>query len=214
MRDMRVPMLRSIGTRMSRMINDLLDLTRARLAGGIPIRLERVDLGPVVNAIVDECRLAWPNRVFELSFSGGIVADVDADRLAQAAVNLVQNAAVHGTGGSPVRIRLDASGDDVVFTVDNDGVVGAAELKHLFDPFARAPQAEGKRARSPGLGLGLFIVDQIVRAHGGVTEAISADGCTTFRFSVPRERPPGAPRPTPVAPKKKPFVDGTTGVGL
>ncbi len=180
--------LRSVGSRMSRMINDLLDLTRARLGGGIPVRREQLDLAPVVGAIVDESRLAWPNRVFELTITGSAVLDVDGDRVAQATMNLVQNAAVHGKSGTGVKVVVDGAGADaVVVEVKNDGVLPGNDLQHLFDPFARGKQTGGG-SRTPGLGLGLFIVDQIVRAHAGVTEVVSGDGTTTFRLVLPRKK--------------------------
>jgi signal transduction histidine kinase len=94
--------------------------------------------------------------------------------------NLVGNAVTHGTEGTPVRVDL-VGGDQVVLTIHNESApIPEAQLSTLFDPFRR-----GERSRR-GLGLGLYITDQIVRAHGGSVIAESDASGTTFRVTLPR----------------------------
>lgn len=180
--------LRSIGLRMTRMINDLLDLTRARLGGGIPIALQATSLEPLANAIVEETRLAHPTRTVQLDLRGNLELSADGDRLVQAMANLLANAAAHGREGGVIEVVVDGTGDDeIVLWIENDGTVAAEDLPRLFDPF------KNSRGKTPGLGLGLFIVDQIVKAHRGVVIATSAGGRTRFTITVPRRHAEAAP---------------------
>ena len=179
--------LRSIGLRMTRMINDLLDLTRARLGGGIPIALQPTSLEPLASTIVEETRLAHPTRTVQLDLRGNLEVHADGDRLVQAMANLLANAAAHGTEGGIVEVVVDGTNDDeVVFWIENDGTVAAEDLPRLFDPF------KNSRGKTPGLGLGLFIVDQIVKAHHGSVSATSTGGRTRFTVTVPRRQPEAA----------------------
>ena len=173
--------LRSIGLRMTRMINDLLDLTRARLGGGIPVAFQTISLEPLATTIVDETRLAHPTRTVQLDLRGDLEVTVDGDRLVQAMANLLANAAAHGKEGGVVEVVVDGTDrDEVVFWIENDGTVAAEDLPRLFDPF------KDSKGKTPGLGLGLFIVDQIVKAHRGTVSATSEGGRTRFTVTVPR----------------------------
>ncbi len=195
--------LRSIGLRMTRMINDLLDLTRARLGGGIPIAMQAINLEPLACTIVEETRLAHPTRTVSLQLRGNLEIDADGDRLVQAMANLLANAAAHGKEGGVVDVVADGSAEDeVVFWIENDGAVAAEDLPRLFDPF------KNSKGKTPGLGLGLFIVDQIVKAHGGRVEATSGDGRTRFTVIVPR-RHEAAVAVAPIEVKHRPLRTGT-----
>ncbi|RYZ38909.1 MAG: hybrid sensor histidine kinase/response regulator [Myxococcaceae bacterium] len=158
------------GKRMGRMIEDVLDLARARLAGGIPLRRSETDFGQLVQRMVQE---------------GDLVGDWDADRLAQVASNLIGNALQHGDTAEPVRIRVDGTKDDALrFTITNVGVIPDRLLPFLFDPFRGGQQ---NRGRGEGLGLGLYIVQQIIQAHQGGVEVLSGAGpYTEFRVELPR----------------------------
>lgn len=147
--------------RMNEMIRDLLDLARAR-AGGIPIRNQRIDLTDVARRGVDEAQSAHPGRVIRLEVSGDCRGHGDPDRLAQLLANLLSNALAHGADAAPVTVRLSRNGDDVRLTVHNVGdPIPPEALPTLFAPFRRASTT------SAGLGLGLYIVREIARAHGG-----------------------------------------------
>jgi two-component system, sensor histidine kinase and response regulator len=173
----------SSAKRMSRLIEDMLDLARARLAGGIPLKRERSDLSVVVQRVVQEQQAAWPDRRIELLCDGNLVGEWDADRLNQVASNLVGNALQHGCASDPVVVRADGTaGDAVTLSVTNAGRIAADVLPYIFDPFRGGERAIG---RGEGLGLGLYIVQQIVRAHQGTVE-VQSDGATVFLVTVPR----------------------------
>ncbi len=175
----------SAGDRMGRMINQLLDFTRSRLGGGIPIVREPTNLHDIVQRVVDELRAGFDERRIELSVAGDATGVWDADRLGQVASNLIGNALEHGAKETPVVVEVDADGELVRLTVRNQGAPIPAELLPvIFDPFRRAA---GPRFARRGLGLGLYIGQQIVHGHDGRIEVFSnADGLTTFTVYLPR----------------------------
>jgi len=176
----------SSAQRMSNMVGQLLDLTRSRLAGGIQIERRPIDLCGVVSEVVDELRRAHPGRQITWNARAGIHAAVDRDRLAQVASNLVGNALEHGDPTRPVTVALAPSGDWVQLSVHNDGrPVPPDQLPFLFEPFRRT-MIRGERSK--GLGLGLYIAQQIITAHGGRIDASStAEAGTTFTVAFPRD---------------------------
>jgi phosphoserine phosphatase RsbU/P len=180
--------------RMSRMINDLLDFTRSRLGGGYPVTRARMNLHDVLRQVVEELEVAHPQRRFELSLSGNGWGDWDADRIAQAASNLVGNAVQYSPEETPVEVSARDEGDGVCVQVHNLGLpIPADRLPHIFDPFVRGLEGSRNLARM-GLGLGLYITHEIVRAHGGSLRVTSteADG-TRFWMKLPRYAPAGTP---------------------
>jgi signal transduction histidine kinase len=174
----------SSGERMGRMIDDLLDLARARLAGGLVIRPEAADLGALVLRVVREHQAAYPSRTVELAQSGDLAGTWDPDRFAQMASNLLGNALDHGDASEPVRVGVDGTaGDRVSLEVANAGTIAPELLPHVFEAYRRErPPA----ARPEGLGLGLYIAQQVAWAHGGRIEVTSSDGRTVFRVTLPR----------------------------
>jgi len=177
--------LRSSARRMSKMIDELFDLARARLSGGIPVQLQdNVDLTPVAERIVNELTSDERGQALELTQVGNTRGQFDPDRLGQVLANLLGNALRHGQRESPVQLALDGrQPHELVFAVTNRGQIPSEILSCLFEPFRRGQT----RAGNPeGLGLGLFIVEQIVLAHGGRIAAESGEGITTFRVVLPR----------------------------
>jgi two-component system sensor histidine kinase/response regulator len=175
----------SSSNRMSRLIEDVLDLARARLAGGITLKLAATDLGTIVQRVVRELQAAHPAQHIEVSTEGNASGAWDADRLAQLASNLIGNALQHGTPGKPVKVRVNGSDADAVkLAVTNAGQIPAELLPNVFDPFRG-----GQRhlARNEGLGLGLYIVQQIVMAHQGTVDVRNIDaGHVSFEVNIPR----------------------------
>ena len=177
--------IRSSANRMVQMIAELLDLTRGRIGGGIPIESTRCDLLTIVRAAIDELELAYPSRRIALHAAGEFEGRFDQERLAQVASNLIGNALQHSPADSQVDVSLVDRGDvGVVLDVTNSGAPIPPELlPHLFDPFRRGGGS------SNGLGLGLFIASEVVRGHGGTIRVTStAGGGTTFTVALPRDR--------------------------
>ncbi len=175
--------------RMRRMIEELLDFTRGRLGGGIPIHPEPMDLRQLVRQGVEELEAASPERALRLHVEGGdFQVRGDADRLAQVVSNLGGNALQYSPPDTPITFSLKDGGEQVVLEVHNQGTpIPPDALATIFDPFRRARGESG----GEGLGLGLYIVEQVVKGHGGHLEVTStAQAGTTFRATLPRV-PPG-----------------------
>jgi two-component system sensor histidine kinase/response regulator len=173
--------------RMQHMIDDILDLTRRQFAGGIPLSPQETNAGDVCRAVVDEHRLAHRDRMVQLDVTGDVRGHWDQDRLGRVLSNLVGNAIEHGEHG-PVHVRVTDQGDRVVLAVHNAGPpIEPTMLSALFEPFRGADS-------SSGLGLGLFIVREIVQAHHGSVDVSSnsADG-TTFTVTLPKHAFVGRP---------------------
>jgi signal transduction histidine kinase len=169
--------------RMERMIRDLLDLTRARLGGSMPLTRKPADLRQVCEEAMLETRAGHPDAVLRFQASGDLRGEWDADRLAQVVSNLVGNAIQYG-GGTPVTVTGQELRDSVTLAVHNGGPPIPAEmLPFVFDPLARG-YAKGA---SGSIGLGLFIARTIVSAHGGdVGVSSSIEAGTTFTVRLPK----------------------------
>ena len=186
------PSVQKVGARlvksghwMGRMIEDVLDVSRARLMGGIPIKRQAFDLGQLVERVAGDYRDLFPEHAIELVLQGGLRVDWDEDRWVQVVQNLIGNALHHGTSEVPISVVLDGREPDVVaLSFSNGGVIPPEVLPSIFDPFRRGGRTS---ARAEGLGLGLYIVQQIVLAHGGTVEAKTVAGeKTAFQVRVPR----------------------------
>ena len=182
-------------SRMARLVKQLLDFTRARMAGGIPLRPREVSLEEVCRRIIGELEPAHPKHGIQLEVRGESRGVWDEERLGQVLSNLLGNALQASPEGTPVRVRLAAMEPNFQrVEVHNGGTpIPAALRPRLFAPFHHVPAEPGQpRVKHQGLGLGLYIVSQIVTAHGGwVDVASSADAGTLFAVTLPRvARPP------------------------
>ncbi len=192
--------LKLAARRAVRLTHDLLDLTSIRHTGRLPLTPDRHDVYELVAAAVDELRSLNPTCVLELERSGDTRAELDGERVGQAIVNLLGNAVRHASDHA-VRVRVDGKGSEICVEVHNLGdPIPEEVMQTLFEPFKRG-SAENSAKRS--VGLGLFIVDQIVRAHGGYVSATSTrETGTTFTLSLPR-----SPRMSPAHTAGAPFVE-------
>jgi signal transduction histidine kinase len=166
--------------RMERMIGQLLDFTRIRLGGGLPVERTHVDLTEVARLIIEELEPVYQRQI-RLQSIGGVTGDWDRDRLSQMLSNLAGNACQHGIPGTPIDLTLDGTGAPGVVRIEvhNDGVIPAELLPTLFEPLRSATDRRAKRGSSSGLGLGLYITQQIVLAHGGAMTVESTEATGT-----------------------------------
>jgi len=173
--------------RIERMVHDLLDYTRTRQGRRLPIAAREVDLLALCHQTADGMQVLHPDRILELSALGDTRLRLDPDRAAQVIANLVANAILYSPKGSPVRILVDGSGDPVLLEVRNEGPpIPPETMPRLFEAFQRGDA--GRTRNADGLGLGLFIAQQIVEAHGGSisVRSTAAEG-TTFTVRWPRK---------------------------
>lgn len=181
-RDRAAAQLRRSSHRMQEMLERFFDFQRIEAGLGLELRPRRTDVTAVVQAAVDEVRMAHPNLEIEVDLARAVAADVDEDRLAQVVANLLANARHHGDGGRTVKVRL-WSDEDVHLTVHNWGApIPQSRQREIFDAYQGL--SEGRRPR--GLGLGLHIVRWIVEAHQGQISVSSSEGNgTTFEVRLP-----------------------------
>ena len=178
-----VTMMQSSATRMTALINDVLDFARGRLGGGFKLNRDAKEpLQPVLDQVIAEVRAAWPDRTIEAEFALAGSIDCDRDRMAQLFSNLVGNAVKHGTADAPVRVQALTGEGALKLSVANAGdPIPPFTLQRLFRPFTR-----GTGATNPqGLGLGLYIASEIARAHGGILTVNSTLEETRFTFLMP-----------------------------
>ncbi|QHI97676.1 sensor histidine kinase [Xylophilus rhododendri] len=177
--------LKRTARRMAGLIDDVLDLARTRLGDGIGLEAERIeDLGAAWTDVVGELVQAHPDRDIRQKLMD-IYAPVRADRgrLQQLLSNLLGNALAHGAADEPITVSAHTEGSDVVLWVANGGpAIPASELDKIFQPYWRPAHSKP----GGGLGLGLYICAEIVRAHGGVIRArSSAEEGTVFEVRLP-----------------------------
>ncbi len=175
--------IRKSAARMERLVRDLLDFTRGRRAFEIPTHPESADMQEIVQQAVLEVRGANPDPVIRVSSVGEQGGVWDPARLGQVVSNLLSNAIQHGGRSSAICVRSRGMGAKVVLEVESTGPAIAVErLPSLFDPFQQGAESQGGH-----LGLGLFIVREIVRAHGGtITARSTPEGVTTITVELPR----------------------------
>jgi len=177
-----VTMMQDSVRRMAKIIDNVMDLARGRLGGGIALDRAREPLGPVLDQVVAEARLTHPERAIDVAFDLTAPVDCDRSRIARLFSNLLGNALLYGKADAPVTIRASTRDGTFELSIANAGdQIPAAALARLFEPFARGDV----RPNQQGLGLGLYIASQISRAHGGTLEVTSTPAETRFTFRMP-----------------------------
>jgi signal transduction histidine kinase len=176
--------------RMNQMIGALLDFTRSRLGGGIPIVRADMNMGKVVHDVVDETSAAHPDRTIKVDARGALQGQWDCQRISQALTNLIGNAVEHGSGGATATVDVHDDDKEVTIAIHNRGdAIPPDQLNGIFNPMKRqGATANGAGGGSSGnLGLGLYIADRIVHAHKGKIDVESTEERgTTFTVHLPR----------------------------
>jgi signal transduction histidine kinase len=178
----------SSSTRMVRMVGDLLDFTRSRLGGGIPVVPEDMSMGKAVHDVVDELSTLHPARTIRVDARGDERGAWDCARISQALANLVGNALEHGSPGSPVTVSVGGDENEITVAIHNRGpAIPHHRLNGIFNPMKPREGAGGDRGPAASLGLGLYIAERIVHAHGGTIAVESSEQAgTTFTVHLPR----------------------------
>ena len=177
--------------RVDEIVRDLLDFSTSHLGDGIPIDPYAVDLQEVCLNVVEEARTFHPARIIKFVCKGNLNGNWDGPRLAQVFSNLISNAIQHGKADCKIYVAMTGSQKKVLFQVKNDAdLIPAAKLRMLFDPvksFAIRPASERVKSRVKNLGLGLYVVKEIVRAHEGkISVTSSAKSGVRFSVTLPR----------------------------
>lgn len=177
-------------SRTLQMVGDLLDFTRGRLGGGIPITRAEMDLGRVARDVADEILAAHPGSSIQVDTRGEQRGNWDRDRISQALSNLIGNAVQHGAEGTTVTVEVRGEEDSVVIVIHNHGVpIAPDDLDGIFNPMKTREPHRRRSATGPtgSLGLGLYIAERIVHAHEGQIAVESSDAAgTTFTVTLPR----------------------------
>ncbi|RZF31265.1 HAMP domain-containing histidine kinase [Paraburkholderia sp. UYCP14C] len=174
------------GARMQTLLDDLCDFNRTKLGLGINITPDHVDLAEVFADEVDQLRAVHPDRRIDLDIEGDTHGVWDGQRLQQVLGNLVLNAIKYGAPDAPVQVVVTADSAEVRFEVRNSGpAIERPTLERIFDPLSRGEGGVNEKD-DPGLGLGLYIASEIVKAHHGAIEARSDETGTVFAVRLPR----------------------------
>ena len=173
------------GQRAMRLIRDLLDFTQVRSSHGLPIERRSSNLHQICKQVVDETALANPDRTIVHEASGEGNGSWDPDRLAQVVGNLTRNALSYSPAQSTVRVRSFGYGPTVSLEVHNEGEpIPEDVVPTLFRPFKRSSR---RFDSDRSIGLGLFIVREVVTSHRGTVNVKStATNGTTFQVELPR----------------------------
>ena len=173
------------GKRMKTLLDDLLDFSRASLGLGLGLHRDTVDLATICIEEVELLRAALPDVEISFRSEGRSLGSFDGSRVREAVGNLVTNAARYGTAGAVIDVVLVGKVDQVRLSVSNAGVpIPKEDLHSLFEPLRRGRPLDEVADRA-NLGLGLFIVREIAKAHGGEIQVESAEGTTVFTMVLP-----------------------------
>jgi signal transduction histidine kinase len=178
-----VDLVRGSATRMAALIDNVLDFARGRLGGGL--QLERSSAGnlePLLRHVIAELQTSAPDRLIDIGIAMTESVDCDRGRIGQLVSNLVGNAIDHGAPDQPIQVSAATQDGWFELSVTNAGEeIPPAALEHIFHPYARGAH----RPNRQGLGLGLYISNEIAKAHGGTLGVISTRDQTSFTFRMP-----------------------------
>ncbi|MDB5010402.1 MAG: histidine kinase, partial [Mucilaginibacter sp.] len=169
--------------RMNGLIDNILDFARGRLGEGIILNPNEDDnLDIILKQVITEMRAIWPNHIIKTRFVLAEPVNCDGKRIAQLFSNILANALTHGNVDTPVKVEAISGDGEFKLSVINYGdKISDATMDRLFQPFSRGEVKSGQG----GLGLGLYIANEIARAHGGKFEVLSTPEETRFTFRMP-----------------------------
>ena len=171
-------------------LDQLLDLTRVRIGSGLRVIRAQMDMAFVARQLVDEMRAAHPERTFTVDVSGDTNGNWDRPRIGQVLSNLLGNAVQYGFKDLPISVSVSVIGEttDVTVSIHNDGVpIPPGAVARIFDALVRSGEGKDAHLQSNNLGLGLYITNEIVIAHGGTIKVASSEKHgTTFTALFPR----------------------------
>jgi signal transduction histidine kinase len=172
---------------MNQMIGALLDFTRSRLGGGIPIVRANMNMGKVAHDVVNEIAAANPDRMIKVDARGSLQGEWDCARVSQLLTNLIDNALEYGSGKTTATVSVQGDDKEVSVAIRNRGVaIPAEQLNGIFNPMKRK-EITATTGPAGNLGLGLYIAERIVNAHKGRIEVASSEEAgTTFTVHLPR----------------------------
>lgn len=178
--------IRNSSGRMQRLITQVLDLSRLKTGVGMQLDRRSVDLVALARDLIAEMRLAHPTRVVAFDAPPVLLAEIDPDRLAQVISNLLSNARHHGEQAQPIAVQLSDDADVLRLRIANHAQpIAEAFVPMLFDPFKRAANRERNRS---GLGLGLYLAQQMTQGHGGTLAYGYEDGQVVFTVVLPKRK--------------------------
>ena len=176
-------LMRDSASRMAKLIENLLDLARGRLGGGLSLSRDAEEpLEPVLQEVMAELNASHPDRIVEAVFDLAGPIHCDRSRIGQLFSNLLSNALAYGSADEPVRVEAQSAAGHFELSVANAGEpIPPTALERLFQPFYRSAVQRDRE----GLGLGLYIAHEIAKAHGGTLEVRSTQEETRFTFRMP-----------------------------
>ena len=182
-----VPMgqrIQNSSNRMSRLISQVIDVSKIQTGIGLGSQMRRVDLEAIIADVVDEARIGYPDLDYYFTVDASAMVECDPDRLAQVASNLLSNARSHGGRSEPIGVMLTADQHRASFSISNVGeALDHDKVRNLFAPF-KAASLHNTRNRG-GMGLGLYIAERIVTEHGGTLAYSHAQGRVVFTVAIP-----------------------------
>ena len=188
-RDRALQIAKRSAASMRQMIIDLLEYTRTRLGRGIEIVAQAGDFSSLCHDVVEEVEAAHSDRAFDVHIPPGIAAQFDAARMRQVLTNLLSNAVQYGDPASPIVLTVARDVTETTLTVMNRGKsISPDALQVIFDPLVQIPTTDSDQNGRPAtsLGLGLYIVREVVTAHGGAISVSSSDSDgTVFTVHLP-----------------------------
>jgi sigma-B regulation protein RsbU (phosphoserine phosphatase) len=178
-----VHMMQNSAGRIASLIDDVMDMARGRLGGGLALnRDSRKPLEPALQEVIAELKIGYPDKIVSTAFALSEPVRCDEGRIAQLFSNILGNALTYGASHEPVYVQVMSGAGVFVLSVANAGEpILEDDLKRLFQPFFRG----AVRPNRQGLGLGLYIAHEIAVAHGGTLEVTSTHNETRFTFCMP-----------------------------